>query len=93
MSKDIMDLTREIRIKAAKVIGKPGFVYKPSDRRRDSHDLHKLTLVVEEKMGHTKTMNRLDNIISSICIELNKNDRQINFQNLVNLCDTVLRNL
>jgi hypothetical protein len=93
MSKNVMNLTRQIRIKAAKKLAIPTFEYKPSERRRDSNDLHYETLVVEKNLGESRMMNQLKDIVSNICAELNKNDREINYQRLLNLCDTVLRNL
>lgn len=93
MSKNVMNLTRQIRIKSAKKLANPVSEYKSSERHRDSNELHHETLAAEKNLGETRLMNQLKGIISNICVELNKGDRDINYQKLVTLCDTVLTHL
>jgi hypothetical protein len=93
MSNDIMNKTREIRIKTAKKLQIQTFVYKPSERRRDSDILYRIIMEVEKNLGSTKLMNPIKEIIMNICVELNKSDRDIHYDRLLNLCDTVLAHI
>jgi hypothetical protein len=93
MGNDIVELTRQIRIKAAKSIAAKQILFKPSERHGDAGMLQKQLTVVEKSLGQTRLMKNLKETLWKICIELNKNDREISFENLVYLCDIVLKSL
>lgn len=92
MSEALIKLVQDIRQKAAKANDRK-IEYSRKERRKDSHEIQKITKHLEKELGQTRVLNQIEQLKQNLCTMLEQGDTNIDFLKVVNYCDTIIRNL
>jgi hypothetical protein len=99
MSRAILSKIEEIRKNAARASAKNDIkgLYPVRKRMNHAHDLQKeinrLNDDMKKDLGSTRLTNQLSGVIQNLVSQLNQGDNAIDLLKVINLCDTITRNL